>query len=219
MLQRKPRWCLAPYTKPRSAGLTQQYATSAGSGAHSTALLFFVNTFFQSLRSAVRGTRGMTFLRYNLRHRHCCYRPSFNKQVSVPTVGRFRGMGDVFLTSDRMVFCASQPHKAQNGELPRPCAAGSRQGKSPQRAPLSLAVYALVCAIICALLRCGYNHRSFHMFRNPKPGERDVVENSKTIDQRRYHKSCLQIRNESDIIFCGVLTQRVLRYDHVSRSS
>lgn len=44
-------------------------------------------------------------------------RVGMHLDVSVPTVGRFRSMGDVFLTSDRLVFCASQPHKMQNGMM------------------------------------------------------------------------------------------------------
>lgn len=38
-------------------------------------------------------------------------------QLTVPTVGRFRTTGDAFLTTDRVVFCASKPHGSQNGEL------------------------------------------------------------------------------------------------------
>lgn len=37
-------------------------------------------------------------------------------QLTVPTVGRFRATGDAFLTTDRVVFCASKPHGSQNGE-------------------------------------------------------------------------------------------------------
>ncbi|CAM9380998.1 unnamed protein product [Scytosiphon promiscuus] len=38
-------------------------------------------------------------------------------QLTVPTVGRFRATGDAYLTTERVVFCASQPHKSQNGML------------------------------------------------------------------------------------------------------
>lgn len=37
-------------------------------------------------------------------------------QLTVPTVGRFRASGIAFLTTDRIVFCASKPHGSQNGE-------------------------------------------------------------------------------------------------------
>lgn len=42
-----------------------------------------------------------------------------DSQVTVPTVGRFRATGDAYLTTDRLVFCASKPHGAQNGKHPR----------------------------------------------------------------------------------------------------
>ncbi|CAM9236832.1 unnamed protein product [Pylaiella littoralis] len=42
-------------------------------------------------------------------------RGGMHLDLSVPTVGRFRATGVAFLTTDRIVFCASQPHGSQNG--------------------------------------------------------------------------------------------------------
>eukprot|EP00904_Undaria_pinnatifida_P003389 jgi/Undpi1/13050/HiC_scaffold_8.g02713.m1 len=44
-------------------------------------------------------------------------RDGMHLDLTVPTVGRFRAPGSAFLTTSRVVFCASKPHETQNGML------------------------------------------------------------------------------------------------------
>lgn len=42
-------------------------------------------------------------------------RDGMHLDLTVPTVGRFRATGSAFLTTQRVVFCASKPYETQNG--------------------------------------------------------------------------------------------------------
>ncbi|CAM9504077.1 unnamed protein product [Hapterophycus canaliculatus] len=44
-------------------------------------------------------------------------RDGMHLDLTVPTVGRFRATGDAYLTTERVVFCASKPHKSQNAGM------------------------------------------------------------------------------------------------------